>query len=109
MVIGLQKRWKEIGHVPEKQKDQIYAKFKATCDAYFNLKREKNKGPQDEEFEANLTAKNGILSTMQAMLKDAESLANLGIIKADWDAIGHVVNFANGIKNRGYLSETRLV
>ena len=90
MVIGLQKRWKEIGHVPEKQKDQIYAKFKATCDAYFNLKREKNKGPQDEEFEANLTAKNGILSTMQAMLKDAESLANLGIIKADWDAIGYV-------------------
>jgi hypothetical protein len=90
MVIGLQKRWKEIGHVPEKQKDQIYAKFKAACDAYFNLKREKNKGPQDEEFEANLTAKNGILSTMQAMLKDAESLANLGIIKAEWDAIGYV-------------------
>jgi hypothetical protein len=90
MVIGLQKRWKEIGHVPEKQKDQIYAKFKAACDAYFNLKREKNKGPQDEEFEANLTAKNGILSTMQDMLKDAESLANLGNIKAEWDAIGYV-------------------
>jgi hypothetical protein len=90
MVIGLQKRWKEIGHVPEKQKDQIYAKFKAACDAYFNLKREKNKGPQDEEFEANLTAKNGILSAMQSMLKDAESLANLGNIKAEWDAIGYV-------------------
>ena len=90
MVIGLQKRWKEIGHVPEKQKDQIYAKFKAACDAYFNLKREKNKGPQDEEFEVNLTAKNGILSAMQSMLKDAESLANLGIIKAEWDAIGYV-------------------
>jgi len=90
MVIGLQKRWKEIGHVPEKQKDQIYAKFKAACDAYFNLKREKNKGPQDDEFEANLTAKNEILSTMQAMLKDAESLANLGNIKAAWDAIGYV-------------------
>jgi hypothetical protein len=90
MVIGLQKRWKDIGHVPEKQKDQIYAKFKVACDAYFNLKREKNKGPQDEEFEANLTAKNGILSSMQAMLKDAESLANLGTIKAEWDAIGYV-------------------
>ena len=90
MVIGLQKRWKEIGHVPEKQKDQIYAKFKAACDAYFNLKRDKNRGPQDEEFEANLLAKIGILSTMQAMLKDAESLANLGNIKAEWDAIGYV-------------------
>jgi hypothetical protein len=38
MVIELQKKWKEIGHVPEKQKDSIYAKFKAACDNYFNLK-----------------------------------------------------------------------
>ena len=90
MVIGLQKRWKEIGHVPEKQKDQIYAKFKAACDAYFNLKREKGKSGQDAEFEANLAAKQGILAKMEGMLKDPESLASLGQVKADWDAIGFV-------------------
>lgn len=90
MVIGLQKRWKEIGHVPEKQKDQIYAKFKAACDAYFNLKREKGKSGQDAEFDANLTAKLAILATMEDMLKDPESLAGLGQVKADWDAIGFV-------------------
>jgi hypothetical protein len=90
MVIGLQKRWKEIGHVPEKQKDQIYAKFKAACDAYFNLKREKGKSGQDAEFDANLTAKLAILAKMEGMLKDPESLAGLGQVKADWDAIGFV-------------------
>jgi hypothetical protein len=90
MVIGLQKRWKEIGHVPEKQKDQIYAKFKAACDAYFNLKREKGKSGQDAEFDGNLTAKLAILATMEGMLKNAETLAGLGQVKADWDAIGFV-------------------
>jgi hypothetical protein len=90
MVIGLQKRWKEIGHVPEKQKDQIYAKFKAACDAYFNLKREKGKTGQDAEFDVNLIAKNAILDKMGAMLQDPESLAGLGQVKADWDAIGFV-------------------
>ena len=90
MVIGLQKRWKEIGHVPEKQKDQIYAKFKAACDAYFNLKREKGKSGQDAEFEATLAAQRGSLARMEGMLKDPESLASLGQVKADWDAVGFV-------------------
>ena len=90
MVIGLQKRWKEIGHVPEKQKDQIYAKFKDACDAYFNLKREKGKTGQDAEFEINLAAKKVILAEMEAMLKDPTLLATLGEKRAAWDSIGFV-------------------
>jgi Domain of Unknown Function (DUF349) len=89
-VIDLQKKWKEIGHVPEKQKDSIYTKFKAACDAYFNLKRSASKGAKDAEMEANLAAKQAILVEMDAMLKDASLLARLGEVKASWDAIGFV-------------------
>ncbi|MHA8105507.1 DUF349 domain-containing protein [Aquirufa sp. 5-AUSEE-100C1] len=89
-VIELQKKWKEIGHVPEKQKDSIYTKFKAACDAYFNLKRSASKGAKDAEMEANLAAKQAILVEMDAMLKDASLLARLGEVKASWDAIGFV-------------------
>ena len=89
-VIDLQKKWKEIGHVPEKQKDSIYAKFKAACDAYFNLKRSASKGAKDAEMNANLAAKQAILVEMEAMLKDASLLARLGEVKAAWDAIGFV-------------------
>lgn len=89
-VIELQKKWKEIGHVPEKQKDQVYTKFKGACDAYFNLKRSKGKGAQDEEFEANLVAKQAILSDLEATLKDPSLLANLKAKKEAWDAIGFV-------------------
>lgn len=90
MVIETQKKWKEVGHVPEKQKDSIYAKFKAACDAYFNLTREKGKNAKDVEFEGNLEAKQAILAEMEAMLKDPSLLATLGQKKAAWDAIGFV-------------------
>ena len=90
MVIETQKKWKEIGHVPEKQKDSIYAKFKAACDDYFNLTREKGKNAKDVEFEANLEAKKAILTEMEAMLQDPSLLASLGQKKAAWDAIGFV-------------------
>ena len=90
MVIETQKKWKEIGHVPEKQKDSIYAKFKAACDDYFNLTRDKGKNAKDVEFEANLEAKQAILKEMEAMLKDPSLLATLGEKKAAWDAIGFV-------------------
>ena len=89
-VIELQKKWKEIGHVPEKQKDSIYTKFKTACDAYFNLKRSASKGAKDAEMDANLAAKQAILVEMNAMLKDASLLARLGEVKASWDAIGFV-------------------
>ncbi|MHA8091463.1 DUF349 domain-containing protein [Aquirufa regiilacus] len=89
-VIELQKKWKEIGHVPEKQKDSIYAKFKAACDNYFNLKRSASRGAKDAEMDANLAAKQAILADMEAMLKDASLLARLGEVKAAWDAIGFV-------------------
>ncbi len=90
LVIELQKKWKDIGHVPEKQKDQIYHKFKAACDAFFNMKREKGKGAKDAEFEGNLNAKQAILSDLRAMLSDASLLADLKAKKEAWDAIGFV-------------------
>ncbi len=90
LVIELQKKWKDIGHVPEKQKDQIYHKFKAACDAFFNMKREKSRGAKDAEFESNLAAKKALLSELEAMLKDPSLLASLGEKKAAWDAIGFV-------------------
>jgi hypothetical protein len=89
-VIELQRKWKEIGHVPEKQKETIYTKFKAACDAYFNLRRSASKGAKDEEFDGNLVAKQAILAEMAEMLKDPSSLAKLGTIKANWDGIGFV-------------------
>lgn len=48
-IIKLQKEWKNIGHVPLKQKDKIYERFKKACDGFFDLKR----GVLKEKSEAN--------------------------------------------------------
>lgn len=37
-VQGLQSRWKEVGYVPRKENDAIYARFRAACDAFFSQK-----------------------------------------------------------------------
>jgi len=89
-VIELQKKWKEIGHVPEKQKDSIYKQFKEACDVFFNQIREKSKGAKDAEFEGNLTAKKGIIEELKSMLSDPSLLASLKAKKEAWDAIGFV-------------------
>ena len=35
-VIRVQKEWKDIGRVPEKQADRIWKRFRAACDAFFD-------------------------------------------------------------------------
>ncbi|MFY0594543.1 DUF349 domain-containing protein [Roseivirga sp.] len=38
----LQNKWKEVGPVPEKQRNAIYARFKEACDTFFNNKRKEH-------------------------------------------------------------------
>lgn len=52
----LQQQWKDIGPVPEKQRDKIYKEFKATCDDFFGKRREQF-SKQDEEQADNLKLK----------------------------------------------------
>src|SRR5690606_30075413 len=45
----IQNDWKSIGHVPRKDSDKVWKKFKAACNHYFDrLYAEKNKANEDE-------------------------------------------------------------
>lgn len=39
-VIRLQKEWKLIGRVPEKQSDKVWNRFRTACDSFFDRKKE---------------------------------------------------------------------
>jgi hypothetical protein len=73
----LQAAWKEVGPVPEKEKDSIYERFKAACDGFFERKRNR-RADQDKEFEVNLAKKQAICETIEQMVankeKDAKKL-----------------------------------
>lgn len=88
-VIRLQKEFRDIGHVPEKDKDSIYEKFKTACDAFFNAKRAKNQHVE-KDFEANLEKKTTLCDTIEAEAVEGANTARLAEFKTEWSAIGFV-------------------
>ncbi|MFY0599052.1 MAG: DUF349 domain-containing protein [Cyclobacteriaceae bacterium] len=63
----LQQQWREIGPVPEKHRNDVYQKFKAACDTFFERKRSDSSG-QGAEYLENLTKKESICSMLEAYL-----------------------------------------
>ncbi|UHG89819.1 DUF349 domain-containing protein [Spirosoma oryzicola] len=88
-VIELQRQWKNIGQVPEKQKNSIFDRFKAACDAFFNKKRSKNQ-ETEREFEANLTKKIALIERIEAAANENADLSELNDFKKEWNGIGFV-------------------
>jgi len=88
-VIRLQKEFRNIGHVPEKDKDSIYEKFKTACDAFFNAKRAKNQH-LEKDFEANLEKKIDLCDRIEVESVEGANTTRLTEFKAEWSAIGFV-------------------
>ncbi len=88
-VIRLQKEFREVGHVPEKDKDTIYEKFKTACDAFFNAKRAKNQ-TVEKDFEANLEKKTALCTLIESESVEGANTARLAEFKIQWNGIGFV-------------------
>lgn len=73
-LIALQKQWKEIGSVPHKYSDDLWKRFTAACDYFFDKKKE-NFAEQRKEEHVNLQKKKDILAQIEAIditLPDAQ-------------------------------------
>ena len=88
-VIELQRQWKNVGQVPEKQKNSIFDRFKAACDAFFDKKRLKNQDTE-REFEGNLTQKIALIERIEAAANSNADLSQLDEFKKEWTSIGFV-------------------
>lgn len=88
-VIELQRQWKNIGQVPEKQKNTIFDRFKTACDAFFDKKRSKNQ-ETEREFEENLAQKIALIERIEAAANANADLSQLNEFKKEWNAIGFV-------------------
>ena len=62
--INLQKQWKEIGAVPRKKSEQLWKRFRAACDEFFN-ERDRNVKPENN-FYGNLEAKQKLIAEIEA-------------------------------------------
>ena len=88
----LQKQWKELAELPEKDQVKLNGKFQKACDAYFDKVKDYVEGKEWEEF-ANLSAKENLIKQMAALevVEDPQELAKqIKKLQEDWKEIGHV-------------------
>ncbi|MBX0289622.1 DUF349 domain-containing protein [Hymenobacter sp. HSC-4F20] len=69
-VIRLQKDWKLIGRVPEKQSDKVWNRFRTACDSFFDRKKEETR--QREQHAQHLSQEQ-----TQHLTRLAETVATL--------------------------------
>ncbi len=90
--IKLQKKWKEIGPVPRKQSDQIWKRFRATCDHFFNRKAQ-HYNSIDSQYEENHKLKLNLISEIEAFVPGDDTEKNFEALKDfqyRWSEIGFV-------------------
>ena len=89
--IELQRQWKEIGPVSRKKSEQVWKRFRAACDAFFN-NRDKNAGGQNSEQAANLEKKRELIEEVRNFDVEAQEDAReaLRTFQERWNAIGFV-------------------
>lgn len=95
---GLMDRWKAAPRTNRKDDDALWARFRAAQQVFFEARRAKDQAA-DEEFRANLAAKEALLVEAEALLPvtDVEAVKPLlHNIQDRWDAIGFVPNADRG-------------
>ncbi len=91
-IIALQKKWKEIGTVPKKFSDDVWNRFNAACDAFFEAKKAANSSQRSEQNE-NLQKKQAIIDELAAIdpaTEEGDYRPKLRKAQEDWNNIGHV-------------------
>ena len=89
--IDLQKKWKEIGAVPRKKSEQLWKRFRAACDEFFE-QRDKNGRPEND-FYGNLRLKKKLVEEINAYVSEGDAEADAQAYKAfaeRWQSIGFV-------------------
>ncbi|MBO6079948.1 MAG: DUF349 domain-containing protein [Bacteroidales bacterium] len=91
-ILALQTEWKSIGATPRKYSDQVWKRFRAACDKFFEAKAKFFSNVQGEETE-NLQKKEELIQKILGYEFGEDRNANLDAMKAyqkEWLEIGFV-------------------
>jgi len=97
----LQAQWKEIGPVPERQREKIYKEFKEACDFFFDQRRGLQE-KADQEQEENLKRKESIIDELiAAAVAGNTSVEQLNQLQGQFNDVGFVPkNMIASVKQR---------
>ncbi len=88
-LIALQARWKEIGAVSRRYSDQIWKRFRAACDKFFERKS-RHFADVEGEHESNLQKKLALIEQMQAADVKEGGYDMIKDFQRRWSEIGFV-------------------
>ncbi len=91
-LIRLQKKWKSIGPVPRKFSDEVWKRFRAACDRFFNRKADFF-SKIDSTYEKNLKDKETLIEEIRNFQQDdnqKQNLYQLNEFQRRWTEIGFV-------------------
>ena len=93
---ALQQHWKQSGHLPRKQGDELWKRFRAACDRFFERRKPELEARHAEEA-ANLAAKHQLIARAKAVTTAApaeggwgKSIAEIKELQRQWKDIGFV-------------------
>lgn len=91
-IIGIQRKWKEIGQVPRKYSDKIWKTFRGHCDDFFNAKDEffKNIGKVEKDNKASKLALIEEVKNYKFGDNQEENLKAIKDLQRRWIEIGRV-------------------
>lgn len=86
----LQNQWREIGPVPEKFRNEVYKKFKAACDHFFDRRRSQSDS-KNKEYDDNLKKKEEICQKIETIIQaDTIELEEVYNLLDDYADVGFV-------------------
>lgn len=91
-VLDLQQRWKQLGWASKKVNNELFARFRKSCDEFFGAKAEYYRRVKDE-LAANLEKKTALCEQVEALLEseDRNKVAEkIVALQAEWKTIGGV-------------------
>lgn len=91
-IVALQRRWKEIGTVPKKMSDDVWKRFNAACDHFFEARKAAGADIHSEQIE-NLQKKQAIVDSLAAIdpaTIEEDYRPRLREAQEQWNAVGHV-------------------
>jgi hypothetical protein len=98
----IQEEWKQVGHVPRKYSDKLWAEFKTACNHYFEKMKESKSEEIAEEVEA-FDKKKAYLDTLKDFQLSGEHKPDLDAIKAHietWKSLGRVPHSRRHIEGK---------
>ena len=93
---ALQTQWKSSGHLPRKQGDELWKRFRTACDKFFEARKPQLDARRDEEA-ANLAKKHQLIARAQQVADKApndggwgKAIGTIKDLQAEWKEIGYV-------------------